>query len=76
MKAVDVSGETLMSVTGFILKENYPEPLNWQKLDKNEDDPAFVCHCDDVNIETILEAVKGKKIISVNELKQDRKSVV
>ena len=48
VKALDVSGEALMSVTGFILKANYPEPLNWQKLDKKEEDPAFVCHCDDV----------------------------
>lgn len=69
VKALNVEGEALMAVTGFILKERYPKALNWEKLSAKEEDPAYVCHCDDVKIETILAAVKGKKIISVDELK-------
>ena len=69
VKSLTLSGDDLMQVTGFIVKEKYPKPLNWQKSDEKMDDPAFVCHCDDVKIETLLGAVKGKKIISVDELK-------
>lgn len=69
VRALDLEGEALIDVTGFVLKERYPKPLHWENLDAKESNPAFVCHCDDVNIETLLKAVEGKKIISVDELK-------
>ncbi len=69
VKALNICGEMLINITGFILKENYPEPLKWQTVENLNNDPAYICHCDDVDIETILETVNGKKIISVDELK-------
>lgn len=69
VKALTINGEALTEVTGFVLKDRFPKPLDWQKLDQNEEAPAYVCHCDDVKIDKILEAVKGKTIISVDELK-------
>ena len=69
VRALDLTGEALIDVTGFVLKDRYPEPLHWEELDAKEAAPAYVCHCDDVQIETLLKAVEGKKIISVDELK-------
>ena len=61
----------LTDVKGFIIKDRYPEPLNNSTIQKFKNSTAstYVCHCDDVQLDTILAAVKGKKIISVDELK-------
>lgn len=69
VKSLTINGHDLTKITGFILKDKYPQPLKWHKLDNSLEDPSYVCHCDDVKIETILAAVKGKSMISVDELK-------
>lgn len=69
VKSLTLTGKELLQITGFILKERYPDALKWENVDTDMDDPAYVCHCDDVKMETILDAVKGKTIISVDELK-------
>ncbi len=68
VKSKDLSGEYLTSITGCIAKSDFPEPLSFQ--DFVEDEAAsFVCHCDDVQLEEIVEAIGERTMISVDELK-------
>lgn len=63
-----LTGEDLTTVRGFIVKENYPEPLRLSK--GNEDDlKTYICHCEDVTLEKILNAVGDRKSITADELK-------
>ncbi len=69
VRALNVEGEAFTDITGFIVKENYPEPLVMKPLSDYEKGPKFVCHCEDVTIEKILQVVGDRKTISVDELK-------
>ena len=63
----------MTDIKGFILKERYPKPIVFKPCTdathcvSTED--AFVCHCEDVDLKTILKAVGDRKFISVDELK-------
>lgn len=61
--------DDIAQVRGFIVREGYPEPLQLQPLRPTEKGPTYVCHCEDVDLETLLEAVGGRTYISVDELK-------
>lgn len=69
VKATKIDQGELTDVTGFIIKDRFPEAITESPLKSNRKGETYVCHCDDVKIDTILAAVKGKKIISVDELK-------
>jgi len=69
VKSLDLSGELLTQVSGFIIKENYPKPLNINSLYDKTEAPTYVCHCDDVEIEDILKSIGNRSMISVDELK-------
>jgi len=62
-------GEKLTEITGFIPKEKYPKPIEITPNTKSENAPSFICHCDDVDIDTIMKIVGDRKMISVDELK-------
>ena len=72
-----VENPMMTDIKGFILKERYPEPLRFMMLDPMpgntmatvHTEDAFVCHCEDVDLKTILKAVGDRKFISVDELK-------
>ncbi len=69
VKAVDIHGAALMNVRGFILKENYPAPLEFKGNGDSTDSEKYVCHCDDVRLEEILDVIGDRKFISVDEIK-------
>lgn len=69
IKVEGTSGEWLTTITGFIVKENYPDPLDTQPVQNDEKAPVFVCHCDDVQVDEILTAIGDRNMISVDELK-------
>lgn len=69
IKAVDLHRTEILAVKGFIVKEEYPEPLQIRPLDTHQDDVTFLCHCEDVDGKTLLSAVGGRTCISVDELK-------
>jgi glycine/D-amino acid oxidase-like deaminating enzyme/Fe-S-cluster-containing hydrogenase component 2 len=71
VKSIDLSGEELMQVSGFILKDSFPEPVQQQPavLNGHDGSESFICHCDDVKMEDILEVVGDRKFISVDEIK-------
>jgi len=69
VKALNLEGEALLKVRGFIVKESYPEPLELIKLDMPHDSKSYICHCEDVTVEKLLEVIGDRKAISSDELK-------
>ncbi len=69
VKATTLEGEQLTDVRGFIIKERYPKKLELNQLDKKHDSKTYVCHCEDITIEKLLEAIGDRKVISSDELK-------
>lgn len=57
VKALNVHGEDLVKVRGFVVKENYPEPLDLEPLLKDQPGATFICHCDDVTLDDVLKVV-------------------
>ena len=68
VKAIRLEGGSLTDVRGFILKENYPEPLKLVRCDADGSE-TYVCHCEDVSLKELLETLKGRKSITAQELK-------
>ena len=67
IKATSLEGP-ITDARGFILQENYPEPLQMVPCDADGAE-TYVCHCEDVSLKEILEALKGRKSITAQELK-------
>jgi glycine/D-amino acid oxidase-like deaminating enzyme/Fe-S-cluster-containing hydrogenase component 2/bacterioferritin-associated ferredoxin len=59
----------LNSVRGFIVKDRYPEPVTFHPYHADTKEATYVCHCDDVTMEEILETIGNRRFISVDELK-------
>ncbi len=69
VKSLDLHGEDLTKARGFIIKSLYPEPVETESHDKAIESETYVCHCDDVSLEEILETIGDRKFISVDEIK-------
>ncbi len=69
VKSFSLHGEDLTQVRSFIVKENYPEPFELQPYDEQVPAESYICHCDDVKMEEILEVVGERKFISIDEIK-------
>ena len=69
VKAHNLSGEELIKARGFIVKEKYPEPLQISEYNKEIPSETYVCHCDDVKLDEILEVIGDRKFISIDEIK-------
>lgn len=69
VKSSDVSGDKLMEVRGFIIKNRYPKEIEYKDSDHQIESETYVCHCDDVKIDEILKVVGDRKFISVDEIK-------
>jgi glycine/D-amino acid oxidase-like deaminating enzyme/thioredoxin reductase/Fe-S-cluster-containing hydrogenase component 2/bacterioferritin-associated ferredoxin/ferredoxin len=68
VKSNDLKGKELTEVRGFIVKDNYPEKVIMKESEAVESE-TYVCHCDDVTLEEILNVVGDRKFISVDEIK-------
>ncbi len=69
VKSLNVHGADLIDVRGFVVKESYPEKV---VLKDNKTDlvtEQFICHCDDVKLDEILDVIGDRKFISVDEVK-------
>ncbi len=69
VKSYDCHGESLMEVRGFVVKANYPEPVEFKENLNDISTEQYICHCDDVKLDEILEVVGERKFISVDEVK-------
>ncbi|MFO8055022.1 MAG: FAD-dependent oxidoreductase [Bacteroidales bacterium] len=71
LSPTNMHGEQLTKVRGFIPKENYPEPVNIQPAQQTPDSEKYICHCDDVTLQEIMNVIGNRKFISVDELKHN-----
>jgi glycine/D-amino acid oxidase-like deaminating enzyme/thioredoxin reductase/Fe-S-cluster-containing hydrogenase component 2 len=69
VKAEDMRMEDQLMVRGFILKEEYPEKLEMSKHVEGTFPGYFMCHCDDVKFEDVLDVIGDRKFVSVEEVK-------
>ena len=69
VKSLTIQGDALTRVRGFVVKENYPELLAPKPLLKDEEGPTYICHCDDVKLEEVLQVVGDRTFISIDEIK-------
>ncbi|WP_165155012.1 FAD-dependent oxidoreductase [Parabacteroides sp. ZJ-118] len=60
--------DALLNITGFIVKENDPEGIDFKQEPVCESE-TYVCHCEDVSLEELLSAIGDRKYISVDEVK-------
>jgi glycine/D-amino acid oxidase-like deaminating enzyme/NADPH-dependent 2,4-dienoyl-CoA reductase/sulfur reductase-like enzyme/Fe-S-cluster-containing hydrogenase component 2 len=67
VNATELTG-TLTDVRGFIIEESYPEPVEFKSVPEVETE-EYVCHCDDVSLEKVLNVIGERKYISVDEIK-------
>ena len=68
VKAAGMENDALLNITGFIVKENYPEEINFKQEPECES-KTYVCHCEDVSLDELLSAIGDRKYISVDEVK-------
>jgi len=69
VKSLDIHGENLIDVRGFIIKSQYPEKVEFKLNDNDVEEKKYVCHCDDVTLDEIMETIGERKFISVDEIK-------
>ncbi len=67
VNAKTVNGE-LNQVRGFIVKESYPKDIVFKSVTDIET-REYVCHCDDVSLDHVLNVVGERRYISVDEIK-------
>ncbi|MEI6416036.1 MAG: (2Fe-2S)-binding protein, partial [Pseudomonadota bacterium] len=67
--SLTMHGEELSKVRGFIVKENYPAPVEFKPYAIEPCETTYVCHCDDVSLAEVLETIGDRKFISVDEVK-------
>ncbi len=69
VKCEELYEGVLTDVRGFIVKENYPNPIEWKSAEECGNSSAYVCHCEDIPLEQVLEIVGDRKYISIDEVK-------
>ncbi|MBN1387445.1 MAG: FAD-dependent oxidoreductase [Bacteroidales bacterium] len=69
VKALDISGDELIEVRGFIIKEIYPDEISYEDTVNKYEGDQYICHCDDVKLNEILDIIGPRKFISVDEIK-------
>lgn len=68
VKAAGMENDALLNITGFIVKENYPEEIDFKQEPECESE-TYVCHCEDVSLDELLSAIGDRKYISADEVK-------
>ncbi|PLX11219.1 MAG: ferredoxin [Marinilabiliales bacterium] len=68
VKSNTVHGDELMNVRGFIIKEDYPETIQYGEYEEFETE-SYICHCDDVKMDEIKDVIGDRKYISTDEVK-------
>ncbi|MGE0090408.1 MAG: FAD-dependent oxidoreductase [Bacteroidales bacterium] len=69
VKSINLHGDELLNARGFIVKSDYPEPVKLTSTKYKPIEKTYVCHCDDVSMDEILEVIGDRKFISADEVK-------
>ena len=68
VRSTTLKGSDITAVRGFITKENYPVPVTFSPAEEAES-ADYICHCEDVKLEEIMDVIGDRKYISVDEIK-------
>ncbi|MEA3503986.1 MAG: FAD-dependent oxidoreductase [Bacteroidota bacterium] len=68
VKSLDIHGTDITNARGFIIKESFPEEIEL-KEEKIEDGKTFICHCEDVTMDNVMDVIGDRKVISIDEIK-------
>lgn len=70
VSVTDLPGGELTRIKGFILKENYPQTLQIKPLAAvAAEGKTYICHCEDITEEELLQLIGGRKSLTADELK-------
>lgn len=69
VKSINLHGDDLLKAVGFIVKSNYPKKITIKPADYTVESPTYICHCEDISYDEILEKIGDRKFISVDEIK-------
>jgi glycine/D-amino acid oxidase-like deaminating enzyme/Fe-S-cluster-containing hydrogenase component 2/thioredoxin reductase/ferredoxin/bacterioferritin-associated ferredoxin len=69
VKSHSVHGNDLLNVRGFISKTDFPEAIKLTPTTYRPENKTYVCHCDDVSLDEIVETIGDRKFISADEVK-------
>ena len=69
IKSSDLHGDELTAVRGFILKDQYPDQIEFVDHEKFIESEKYICHCDDVKLDEIVDVIGDRKFISIDEIK-------
>ena len=69
VKSLTLHGKELTKARGFIVKNRYPQPLALKPLTEDVVAERYICHCDDVTMEEVLEQIGSRTFISIDEVK-------
>ncbi|MCI0499695.1 MAG: FAD-dependent oxidoreductase [Planctomycetales bacterium] len=64
-----LQGEALLAVRGCVPEPDYPAPLVFEPSGETVDSESYICHCDDVKLDEVLEVIGDRKYISIDEIK-------
>ncbi|PKP22095.1 MAG: ferredoxin [Bacteroidetes bacterium HGW-Bacteroidetes-21] len=54
---------------GFIVREKYPEKFEFKPNSEDIESKTYVCHCEDVTLDDVLEEIGDRRFISADEVK-------
>lgn len=69
VESFSLQGDNLLDVRGFISKEQFPETLHLDPNDEEVEAVSYICHCEDIRLEEIMQVIGKRKFISVDEIK-------
>ncbi len=69
VKAITIKEEDKIRVRAFIIKNQYPEKLDLKPHGESFMSDVFMCHCDDVGFDEVMEVIGDRKFVSVEEIK-------
>jgi len=69
VKSLTLQGDELTKVRGFILKNLHPESLEIEEAGPHTESPTYICHCEDVTMDEVMDTIGDRKFISIDEIK-------
>ncbi len=69
IKTTNLEGEAMLAARGFILKSEFPGPISYKESSDKIPSEKYICHCEDITLEEVVDAIGKRKFISVDEVK-------
>ncbi len=69
VKCTNLEGEAMLEARGFIIKSQIPGAIQFKPSDTKIPSEKYICHCEDVTLDEVVEAIGERKFISVDEIK-------